>query len=715
MVQNIARPAQLSRPLSPEDELAALRKDYRKLERQLASLQRAVEMDRITQISKVRLSETIAAEKLRQEKYMNLLLENCPDIIILLDQAGNFAYCTETFLQRSGIANIGLVAGRHCREVFRETASQAWLDKTGDLFRQAVAEKRAVAFEDSLDLGRRNMPRHYSIQFTPMVDDHGATEGAMLLLHDLTEVAQAKEEAVRASTAKSDFLANMSHEMRTPMNAIIGMTTIARGTDDPAKKDYCLEKVDEASKHLLGVINDILDMSKIEANKFELSPSEFKFERLLMRVTNVVTFRIDEKQQDLIVKLDESIPGSIVADEQRLIQVITNLLSNAVKFTPEGGTITLSAAKLDEGCDGECTLEIKVSDNGIGIAPEQRQKLFRSFVQADGGIARRFGGTGLGLAIAKRIVEMMGGEIAVESELGRGSTFTFTVKVRRNSNENYRLLPGDVTWKNLRVLLVDDSEDIREYFLAISQSLGLNCTVAADGFAACDLIEANRDNPFHVAFVDWKMPGMDGVALARKITGAVGCKTVVIMISANEWSAIEKEARRAGASKFLPKPLFPSRIADCINEILGQSLGSSDAAPAPDLMHSDEGIFAGKRILLAEDIEINREIAMSLLEHTGVAIDCAENGLIAYNLLKDHPETYDLVLMDIHMPEQDGYETTRRIRGLEASRARRIPIVAMTANVFREDVEKCLAAGMDDHLGKPLDALEVLAKLKRYL
>jgi CheY-like chemotaxis protein len=242
--------------------------------------------------------------------------------------------------------------------------------------------------------------------------------------------------------------------------------------------------------------------------------------------------------------------------------------------------------------------------------------------------------------------------------------------------------------------------------------LDLNCAVAADGFEACALIEANRNAPFHIAFVDWRMPGMDGVALARKMTGAAGCETVVIMISANEWSSIEAEARLAGVSRFLSKPLFPSRVADCINEILGQSVEGAEASGS---LHSDVGCFAGKRILLAEDIEINREIAVSLLEHTGAAIDCAENGLVAFDLVKNNPGAYDLILMDIHMPEQDGYAATRRIRALEDQGSRRIPIVAMTANVFREDVEKCLAAGMDDHLGKPLEAMEVMDKLKKYL
>ncbi|MDL2275128.1 response regulator [Desulfosarcina sp. OttesenSCG-928-G10] len=701
--------------ISPEEEIAFLRKECRKKDREIKNILRAIEMDRTTSIAKARLSETIAAEKARQEKYMNLLLANCPDMIILLDHVGNFAYCTDAFLKQAGIANIGLVAGRPYRDVFKPIVPAEWLHKTENLFRQAVEQRTDAVFEDDLDLGHQNTLRHYSIRFAPMADDTGRLEGAMLLLHDLTDLVRAKEQAENASMAKSDFLANMSHEMRTPMNAIIGMTTIGKAARDIDKKDYCLNKVDEAAKHLLGVINDILDMSKIESKKFELSSTEFEFEHMLMRVTDVVTFRVDEKRQDLIVKIDDTVPRFLIADEQHLAQVITNLLSNAVKFTPEQGVITLSAEKIAE-TDDICTLRISVSDTGIGISAAQQTHLFESFAQADGSISRKFGGTGLGLAISRRIVEMMGGTIRVESEPGKGACFTFTVNVGRSKRQYPKRRLRNVDWKNLRVLVVDDSADVREYFLSIAQSLGFFCEVAESGAAAWQRISENQDPPFHIVFVDWKMPGMNGVELAEKITRDVGRKMVVIMISATAWDEIEKEARAAGVVKFVPKPLFPSLIVDCINDVLGRQEEKKRPEPRkPDEAVPDEGCFAGKRLLLVEDIDINREIAMALLEHTGIAIDCAENGRVAFDKVKAGLEAYDLILMDIHMPEQDGYETTRQIRSLDALKAKIIPIVAMTANVFREDVEKCLAAGMDDHLGKPLDIAEVMTKLKHYL
>jgi signal transduction histidine kinase len=399
-----------------------------------------------------------------------------------------------------------------------------------------------------------------------------------LFLHRRMDMARldALERAVRASRAKGDFLANMSHEMRTPMNAIIGMTSIAKSSDETTRKDYCLGRIEEASLHLLGVINDILDMSKIEAGKLELSQVEFRLDQLLRRVMTVNGFRVEEKRQAFHVDVDREIPDAFVGDDQRLTQVITNLLSNAVKFTPEGGEITLGARLLSR--DGEdCVLRFNVRDTGIGISGEQRARLFHSFEQAESGTARKFGGTGLGLAISKRIVEMMGGEIWVESEPGRGADFIFTVRLKSCEDDGRGEIP-------------DDSE-------------------------------------------------------------------------------------------------------------------------AGEL---DEN-FEGRRALLAEDIEINREVVMALLEPTNIAIDCAEDGIEVLGKFSGAPDSYDIIFMDVQMPGMDGYEATRKIRSLSHPHAKRVPIVAMTANVFLDDIERCIASGMNDHLGKPLDFHEVLAKLNKYL
>jgi signal transduction histidine kinase/DNA-binding response OmpR family regulator len=531
----------------------------------------------------------------------------------------------------------------------------------------------------------------------------------MLTMSDVTQLTKAKQAAETASRAKSDFLANMSHEIRTPMNAIIGMTTIAQASADIKRKDYCLGKINNASTHLLGVINDILDMSKIEANKFEMSFAEFNFEKMLERVANVINFKVEEKHQIFNVKVDPRVPAALIGDDQRLAQVVANLLSNSVKFTPEGGRITVNTGLVSENND-ICVIRISVSDTGIGISPEQISRLFHSFEQADNGISRKFGGTGLGLAISKRIVEMMGGSIWVESEPGKGSTFTFTFQaVRSGDDEPQHLLRPDINWQNMRVIAVDDDADTREYLGQIMKSLGVSCDLAASGEEALEMMEEKER--YDIYLVDWKMPGIDGLEFSKRVKWR-DSENMVVMISGAEWASVEEEAKSAGISKFLGKPLFASSIADCFNECLGKR----GAAPQP-AAENDETTpdLSGFRVLLAEDIEINREVVMAFLEPTNLSVDCAENGAVAMRMFAESPDRYDLIFMDIQMPEMDGYEATRRIRAMSFEKAKTVPIIAMTANVFGEDVERCLAAGMNEHLGKPLDLREVIDKLKKYL
>jgi len=542
-------------------------------------------------IEQLRLKQkTSLEEKSRLELHMDLILSNCPDLILLFERQGKLAYASNSCLRFSKTSGIEEILGKQVQELFAPVASAEFIYSVEKKFKTAIREERTVELEQDLDFTHQGSCSHYHIQIIPILKSDKEAEGIMMLLHDMTELERihqaehAREIAEQSSQAKSEFLARMSHEMRTPMNAIIGMTTIYNSTDDPKRKDYCIDKINEASKHLLGVINDVLDMSKIEADKFEIFYSEFNLKQILKRITGVMLFQIEEHKQQLLVNVNPNIPELVVTDEQRLAQVVTNLLSNAVKFTPDGGEISLAAEKVSDE-NNCCVIRFTVKDNGIGISKEQQKRLFVPFEQADGSISRKFGGTGLGLSISKHIVEMLGGNIRTESEMGKGSSFIFEIPVETPESS--------------------------------IQSL-----------------------------------------------------------------SSEKD----------------------VNEV--------DMQEGTD---SSNGIFSDRRILLAEDVEINREILFALLEHTGIYIDSAEDGKAALEKFTAAPDSYDLILMDIHMPNMDGYETTTRIRESGLIGADSIPIVAMTANVFREDIERCLSSGMNSHLGKPLDEEEVIAQLKEYL
>ena len=533
---------------------------------------------------------------------------------------------------------------------------------------------------------------------------------AAVLMSFLVYINAAKEKADADSKKKSSFLANMSHEIRTPMNAIVGMTTLGKAAESTERKDFCFTKIEEASQHLLGVINNVLDISKIEAGKFEISLTEFHFEKMLQNVTNIINHRIEEKRQKFIVHIDGDIPPMLIGDDQRLAQVIANLLGNAVKFTPEGGTIALNADVVKKDINFY-TIQISVTDSGIGISREQQVRLFDAFHQAESGTSRQFGGTGLGLTISKNIVEMMAGKIWVESEPGKGATFTFTIRLEQGSTHDSTYLHRDIHWGNASILVVDDDPDILNYFKEIMRRFGTSCDTATGGEEALALVKQN--GAYNIYFVDWRMPDMDGIEVAQTLKNYSPdpSRTIVIMISAAEWRDIEQKAKKAGVNRFLSKPLFPSAIADTINRVLGVNPQPASKKPQAELV----GIFAGHRVLLAEDVKINSMILQGLLEPTELEIDCVENGAEALKMFQESSEKYDLIFMDVQMPVMDGYEATRRIRELNIPKAKTIPIVAMTANVFREDIEECLQAGMDSHLGKPLNFDDVLKQLRTYL
>jgi len=532
----------------------------------------------------------------------------------------------------------------------------------------------------------------------------------------LTEKQNAEKELYRAeqqaNRAKSEFLSRMSHEIRTPMNAIIGMTKIAETTDDVSRLRYCLETIGASSAHLLGIINDVLDMSKIEAGKFELEKVPTNIEKMLMKVCNIVIDGMEKKNQQLNVTLGKNLGMNYIADDLRLSQVLTNLLSNAVKFTPGGGRITLGVTEIgrDERAN---TLRFTISDTGIGMTAEQISRLFNAFEQADGGVSRKYGGTGLGLVISKNIVEKMGGRIWVDSEPGVGSTFSFEVELERASHQETVVFDG-VRPEDMRVLIIENDKNIREQFTAITESFGINADTAAEADEASALLVAAEGSGFayDVIFLAYELPGTNGVDFINKLKITVDRNTVVIITSYLKWHLIEKYAMTNDLTRYITEPLFPSSVLDAINDVEGAMFKRLEKKTEAAAEIAD---LSGVHIILAEDIAINREIFIALLEQTRISIDVAENGLIAVSMFKQYPDKYDLIIMDIQMPDMDGYQATKAIRALGLPRSATIPIIAMTANAFKEDIDRCIESGMNDHLAKPIDEKAVIEKITRYL
>ena len=527
-----------------------------------------------------------------------------------------------------------------------------------------------------------------------------------ILLRTTAEKMRSDEE----SRSKSSFLARMSHEIRTPMNAIIGMTDIAKKTDDMSKIQNCIVTINDASNHLLGVINDILDMSKIEADKLELSETEFLFEDMLRQVTNVVKFKLEEKHQRLLINLDQNIPDSIITDQQRLSQVITNLLSNAIKFTPENGKISLNTYYRIE--NNAHILQFEVIDNGIGISKEDQQRLFTPFEQADGSISRKFGGTGLGLAISKKIVESMGGEISVESDLTMGSKFIFHIVFIPCVSKKADMALEDIDLSNVRILVIDKDRNNREYFKNIASKSGFTCLTASNGRSGFQILADEKI--FDMIFISKDDNDPDCISMIRKMREYCKNNLPIILMSQDQWSKEEEASMKPYTDQLIIKPFFQSTIIECIQEYTTRDELSEEVFAQE--VEQDEGpIFTGKHILLAEDVEVNQLIFTTQLLETGVEIDCADNGQIACDMFLENNDKYDMIFMDIHMPELDGYDATKKIREMNVPNAKDIPIVAISADVFREDVEKSKSYGMNDHIGKPFKLEEVIEKMKKYM
>jgi signal transduction histidine kinase/DNA-binding response OmpR family regulator/ferredoxin len=547
--------------------------------------------------------------------------------------------------------------------------------------------------------------RSFSEDDIAVISAGGLLIVSSILDREMTEtLITAREQALAGTRAKSEFLSNMSHEIRTPMNAIIGMTRIAENTGDVNKLRYCLSTIDASSTHLLGLINDILDMSKIESGKFDLDSVSFDMEKTLIKICNIIYEKTEQKNQNLRVIIDPNVYMYYQGDELRFSQVITNLLSNAVKFTPEGGKITVRAEEL-EGAGGVSRLRFSVTDTGIGMSAEQIQRLFIPFQQADKNITQRFGGTGLGLAISKSIVEKMNGRIWVESSPGQGSSFIFEVELKRSGASEAGPDGGKnrLNCAGLKVLVVEDDEEARHQMVLSFENSGVKADTAGNGADAVSRVKA--DGPYDAVLVEYRL---EGLRTAEELGGIVGSGRIILICSFLEWSRIEKQAEEAGIKRFVAKPVFPSGLLEAVGKTQNNNIEESEQ-PRDDVPD-----FSGISLLLAEDIEINREIFMAILEATHISIETAENGKVAAEKVRDNPAGYDIIIMDVQMPEMNGFEATAAIRALPAEEAKKIPIIAMTANVFKEDIERCLESGMNDHLKKPIEEKTLMEKIAFY-
>lgn len=529
------------------------------------------------------------------------------------------------------------------------------------------------------------------------------------LLRTQRELEEATARAEQASRAKSEFLSRMSHEIRTPMNGIIGMTLIAlQKSDDREKVVECLRKISMSSKHLLVLINDVLDMSKIESGKLELKREPFDLRRLLEGVSDLAYGQAAQREITFGMQLVGDMDEQLIGDSLRVNQILMNLLSNALKFTPRGGKVALRVELLESNVQTQ-QIRFEVQDTGCGIAEENFGKIFETFEQESAGVAHQYGGTGLGLAICKRFVEMMGGRIGLSSTLGKGSTFFVHIPFQRVESAG---TPPREEYRQLRALVADDDLESCEHIALLLRKLGARCDWVDNGYEALARVERARDesDPYGLVLVDWKMPFLDGVETARRLHGEAP-ETAVVLITAFDEDEVREKAKNVGARDVLNKPVFESALVDLLDRLWSER----GAFPAREEGPADYD-FRDKCILIVEDNDLNREIAVELLGPSGARLETACDGQEAVErFAASRPGHYDLILMDVQMPRMDGYAATRAIRAMERPDGKRIPILAMTANAFSEDVEKSREAGMNGHISKPINLAEVYRTLSAAL
>ena len=553
------------------------------------------------------------------------------------------------------------------------------------------------------------------LEITAYHTEFGSLKRIVIVISDRSEerklqnaLSSSLEIAKNANAAKSNFLANMSHDIRTPMNAIVGYSTLLiKDADDKNKIIEIGKKITYSSQHLLSLINDVLDMSKIESGRTSLNSDKVDVSEVINNISEIVQVQTKSKKQSFEIKTKGNIPSYIYADKLRLTQILLNLLSNAVKYTEKNGTISLVVEGY--GNNGQtCHLRFIVSDNGQGMSREFIEKIFEPFSRETNSMTNKIQGTGLGMSITKSIIDLMGGTIDIQSELGKGSVFTVDLifSVPLDENDDNFFADHEIT----RVLVGDDEIDVTENIQSILSDAGLECDAAIGGLESVD--KATRayedNNSYDVIILDWKMPDMDGVECVRRIRKEIGKDVPIFVLSSYDVSEIEDEAKKAGVDLFLPKPFFLSNFQRVLDTYYQNKANTEEEGN-----NSDD--FSGVKILVAEDNEINAEIITELLDSIGIKCVIAEDGLEALRVFtEESPDEFDMIFMDIQMPIMDGYESARRIRASNNTRAKSIPIIAMTANAFEDDVKASMASGMNAHISKPIDFERLKSIIKSF-
>jgi two-component system sensor histidine kinase/response regulator len=666
------------------------------------------------------------------EQRSRLLLESAGDGIFGVSKDG-----LVSFINPAGLAMLGFeadeVIGQQIHALVHHTHADGTAYPIEDCpMHQTLTRGTSAKIDDEILL--RKDGSHFPVEYSSVpIVQNGSVTGSVVVFSDITqrkhmedELIEAKHLADEANKAKGDFLANMSHEIRTPMNAVIGMTHLALKTELTSKQQDYLTKIQSSANSLLGIINDILDFSKIEAGKLDIESIDFNLEEVLDNLANLVTVKAQEKKNiEVLFATAQDVPRFLVGDPLRLGQILINLANNAVKFT-EQGEIVVSTELLKQNAE-RVSLKFAVSDTGIGLTEEQAARMFQSFSQADTSTTRKYGGTGLGLAISKRLVEMMGGEIWVESKPGAGSTFGFTATFGLGKEKAKRRFATSPDMRGMKVLVVDDNPTSREIFQDMLESFSFDVALAASGKEGLvELEKADENKPIELVIMDWKMPGMDGIETARRIKQHAFLKHIpaIIMATAYGREDVMRKAEQLGLDEFLLKPVSPSVLFDAIMQAFGKEISETLSA---DRHKEREAAtlqnIRGARILLVEDNEINQQVAKEILEGAGLNVTLANNGQEAVNAVQT--DNYDVVLMDVQMPVMDGYTATRKIREWEKEDRRQgsvlspqsseLPIIAMTAHAMAGDEHKSLEAGMNGHVTKPIDPDQLFAALQKWI